>query len=140
MLAIGNRSISIIVVYSIVLHLTWAVLIWCDSASANATAVDALYRWIHPTIFLSLALMSTSLMAMTALTLQFPWSMLLLLPQQAVLCFSAAGAIEAIYLGQFADGVLRSHFFIAADQIYAVLTALGHTVAIILHALRTSSK
>jgi hypothetical protein len=48
---------------------------------------------------------------------------------------SAAGAIEAMWLGQFADGVLRPTAFIAADQMYTVLAALGHTVAISLYTL-----
>ncbi len=63
------------------------------------------------------------------------WVVVLLLPQQILLMMGVSGAIEAIWLSQFADGVLRPRAFIAADQINSVLAAIGHTVAIISHAL-----
>jgi len=49
---------------------------------------------------------------------------------------SAAGAIEAIFISQYADGVLRPWAFIAADQVYSIIAALGHTLAMALFVLR----
>ncbi len=62
------------------------------------------------------------------------------MPQQILLMMSAAGAVESMWLGQFADGVLRPHTFIIADQIYSILAAIGHTVAIIMHARRINAQ
>lgn len=127
---------SIMVMYATALHLTWAsVLTFADSA-LGATAVEALYRYIYPAPVLTIALTSAALMAICAMFTRVPWIVFLLLPQQALLCMSAAGAIEAMWLGQFADGVQRDFGFIAVDQMHIVLAAVGHTLAIIAHACR----
>ncbi len=34
-------------------------------------------------------------------------------------------------LGQFADGIQRSHWFLIVDQIPIILIALGHTTALL---------
>ena len=62
---------------------------------------------------------------------------LALIPQEIVLSISAAGALKAMWTGSFADGVLRSNVFIAADQVYSVILAIGHALAIIFHARYT---
>lgn len=62
------------------------------------------------------------------------WFILLLTPQQLLLTMSATGAIEAIWISQFADGVVRSRAFLAADQSYSIIVAIGHTAAIASHA------
>jgi TM2 domain-containing membrane protein YozV len=55
----------------------------------------------------------------------------LILPQQLILWFSVVGAAHAMYLGQFADGIQRAHWFLVVDQVPIVLIALGHTVALL---------
>ena len=75
--------------------------------------------------------MIISLLAIGALFLHFPWNAVFLIPQQSLLLVSAAGAITAMVLSQFADGVVRPRAFIAADQMHIVLAALGHGAAIV---------
>jgi hypothetical protein len=136
MMNLFDRSISIMVCYAIGLHLSWAVILLIDSSATNATAVHALYRYLHSVPLLSLMLFAAAGLAMKGLCTRVPWIVLLLLPQQILLLMSAAGAVEAIWISQFADGVIRPRAFLAADQIYSILAAIGHTVAIIAHARR----
>ena len=60
-------------------------------------------------------------------------TLLLLLPQQCVLVLSAGGAVDAMVLSQFADGVVRPRAFLMADQFPIVLATVMHTVAILDH-------
>lgn len=136
MLSISERPVSIMVGYAIVLHLTWAIIILFDPVAVNATAVAALYRHIQPPIVLACVIASASLLAIAGLYTRVPWIVFLLMPQQILLMMSAAGAVEAIWTAQFADGVIRPRAFIAADQLYSVFAAIGHTIAIIAHARR----
>lgn len=134
MFPIAERYISIMVIYAISLHLAWAFILLIDESAVNATALNALYRYIHPPIFLAVAVAAAALLALVAVFTRPSWTLVLLLPQQVLLMMSAAGAIEAIWTAQFADGVVRTRGFIAADQFYSVLAAIGHTAAIILQA------
>lgn len=137
MITFRDHSVSIMVSYAVALHLAWAVILLIDHSAVNATAVHALHRWIAlPWLPASVAL--AALCAVCAMAWNSRWTLVLLLPQQILLMMSAAGAVEAIWLSQFADGVIRARAFIAADQLYSVLAAMGHTLAIIAHAGRQS--
>lgn len=134
-----ERLISLMVLFAVCLHLTWAILIWVDPTAVNATALNAAYRPIARFVssdfhVLSGILVTVALTATYGMFTRIPWVVVLLLPQQLVLMMSASGAIEAIWLGQFADGVARARAFLAADQCYSILAAIGHTTAIIAHA------
>jgi len=131
-----DHYISIMVLYAVALHLSWSIILLFDYAAINATAVNALARYIQPPGFLLCVIAAAAIAALIGLATRAPWIILLLLPQQVLLMMSASGAIEAIWLSQFADGVIRSRAFIAADQLYSVLAAIGHTAAITIHALR----
>lgn len=135
MIVFKRHTLSIMVMYAILLHAAWAILILMDSSAMNATAVHAIAAvFVYPTLT-ALVIGGASLLACVGLWTRRPSVMLLLLPQQVVLMMSAAGAIEAMWLSQFADGVLRPWQFIAADQLYSVVAAIGHTIAIIAHAM-----
>lgn len=138
MIHIRNHYISIMVVYAIALHLAWAAILQFDDAATMATALNALFRYIHDPVLLSYVVAAAAFAALLALFSETPWIVVLLLPQQILLMMSAAGATEAIWLAQFADGVIRPRAFIAADQLYSVLAAIGHTAAITFHALRAN--
>lgn len=131
-----NLTVSIMVLYAVALHLAWGVFLLIDDVATNATAVHALFRYIHPPELLSAVVVGAAIAALLAMFSHAPLFVAMLLPQQALLMMSAAGAIEAIWLGQFADGVIRPHAFIAADQFNSVLAAIGHTAAIVLHTIR----
>lgn len=136
MILFGRFSLSIMVLYAVSLHIAWAIFLFIDPAATNATAVHALARWIHPPAFLACSVAAVGSAAALALVLNTSWIVWLLVPQQVFLMMSAAGAVEAIWLAQFADGVFRPRAFIAADQFYSILAAFWHTVAISAHALR----
>lgn len=135
MIPIRRRFLSIMVLYAIALHLTWAGILIVDDVATQATALNAVYRYIDPVPLLIAALVTAASLALLGLYLLSPVGLLLLLPQQLILMMSAAGAFEAMWNMQFADGVIRPVAFIAADQIYSILAAIGHTAALIRHAI-----
>lgn len=135
MITFRDHSVSIMVAYAVALHLAWAVILLFDGSATNATALNALHRYIALPL-LSPVIAGAALVAAYGMWSGSSWTLVLLLPQQILLMMSAAGAIEAIWLSQFADGVIRARAFIAADQLYSVLAAIGHTLAIIAHAIR----
>ncbi len=113
------------------LHLTWAFLIWGDHATAGATPVAALLQTFNEYNVLVAVLLAVATVALVAIFMPLPTMILLMLPQQFLLLISATGAITAIYMAQYADGVIRPRFFIAADQVQIILAALCHAIAII---------
>lgn len=133
MLTLGNRSISIMVLYCICLHLWWAVMITMDGSALMTTSVDALHRIVNDRAILVMLLVAASCASILGMIIDRAWAATLLLPQQIMLMLSATGAIGAIWLSQFADGVVRPREFIAADQFHIFFAAIGHTIAIIMH-------
>jgi len=137
MFRIRGQYISIMVMFAVTLHLFWAAVILLDGGNAlGATGIAALYRYFHPTAVLIAVLTSASIFTIVGFTSKYPWSVLFLIPQQILLMMSAAGAIEAIFISQYADGVIRAWSFIAADQAYSVIAAIGHTLAMVMFVLR----
>lgn len=138
MVTICQRPVSITVLFAITLHLFWASCLLIDLAPLGVNAINALHRFIQPPPLLVATLIGVAVLAGIGIFHRNQWAVLLLIPQQIILFMSAAGALQSAWLGQFADGVLRPHTFIASDQIYSILLALGHTIAIMAHASRTA--
>jgi len=136
MFKIRGQRVSVMVLFAVTLHFFWAFIILYDPQSLGATGIASLYRIIHPSSLLVLTLVCSSTLTLIGLLLRYPLSFILLIPQQILLMMSAAGAIEAIFISQYADGVLRPWAFIAADQVYSIIAALGHTLAMALFVLR----
>lgn len=131
MVTIRGRPASLMILFAVALHLWWTLMIALDAAALHATGVASLYRYIHHRDVLAAVIGAAAVMALSGLFVRASWMVLLLVPQQVILMMSAAGAIDAMWLAQFADGVIRPRAFIAADQMYSVLAAIGHTMAII---------
>lgn len=136
MIPMRNRHLSIMVLFAIALHYVWAVSLYVDSESMNATALYAIQKWIghfgqHATL---VALPIVATVALFGLFVRPMWFVIFLIPQQILLTMSAVGALEAIWISQFADGVVRSRGFLVADQSYSILASIGHTAAIFFHA------
>lgn len=131
MLIVHERPISIMVMFAIALHLWWALMIVLDISALHATGLASLYHYIAQPQLLAAVIVGATLMSFAAMVSSARWIVLLFLPQQVLLMMSAAGVVEAIWLAQFADGVMRPRAFIASDQIYSVLAAIGHTTAIV---------
>lgn len=123
---------NLIVVYAIILHLVWAVSLWASPTTANATAVHTLLQFLSIPQAIAVYLSVACLAIIGLIYRENLWKPLFLLPQQFVLIVSAGGALWAMWIGQFADGIQRSHEFLIADQSPAVIAALLHTYAICL--------
>jgi hypothetical protein len=121
---------SIIIWYAIILHLVWAAMLYYDDSVRGVTAVHELSTHL-PYPWTKVTLAGVALLAMAGLYSHGLIAVVLMLPQQGVLFLGAFGAIEAMYTGIFPDGVLRPHAFLIADQMPAVLAAIGHTIAVV---------
>lgn len=55
----------------------------------------------------------------------------LLLPQQSMLIITSTGALMWAFSGHYADGVLRSFYFISCDQLPRILNPVLYTAAIL---------
>lgn len=121
---------SLIIVYAILLHLTWAVALLFDRAAGNATAVHTLLHFVPDIVAVDIYVGVAGLALFGLFYRKSIMKPLCLLPQQFLLMVSAGGALWAMWLGQFADGVQRSHAFLVADQAPAVIAAALHTYAI----------
>jgi hypothetical protein len=128
------------------MHLIWAWAVWMDISAVNATTFHALYKLFPNREMLIAILVVATVMAGASLLVKVRgepliaavrWGVFLLAPQQIILMVCAAGAIGAMWLGQFADGVLRSQYFIISDQIGPVLIAVGHSVVIAIDVKRS---
>lgn len=141
MVTIFQRPISLMVLFAITLHLEWARLLFRSDVVLKVNAIHALTQWplkyfAGSATGLAIVIATVAVMALIGLFLNPPWVVPLLVPQQLLLLFSAGGAINSIYLGHFADGALYPPDFIEGDQMYSILAAGFHTVAIIMLGLR----
>lgn len=120
------------------LHMLWAGLLLFSDSPKDVTAIYALSK-LYPNRFgLAIILIAVASCATYAL-LRHSGSVgsrvVLLLPQQILLAISAVGAVRAMALGHYADGVARSHVFLIADQSPAVLALVIHSATILYLAL-----
>jgi hypothetical protein len=122
------------IIYAVALHLVWGVLGLVDPAAYDSTAFSALFRLFgYATSPICFAVAASALVGIgTHGRLK---GLAFMLPQQTILLISAFGAVHAMMLSQFADGVIRPRAFIIADQVPAVITAIGHTVSMVRFAI-----
>ena len=120
-----------IIWYAVLLHITWGCLLLASQVPFGATALHVYHS--VPRIVLAAALFAASGLAIWGVTRRRPsWqSLATLLPQQAIMTFSAYAAVVAVAVAHYGDGVPRPRLFILADQIPAVLTMVLHTAAVI---------
>jgi hypothetical protein len=131
MIRFRDHTLSVMVIYAIVLHLVWVGCLWLDEGVANVTAVYAI-RYVLPKPFAVMGMAVVALCAMASFAMRNRFLAAgLMVPQQMLLFVSAGGAIQAIVEGHFADGVERPWTFLLADQSPAILAAIGHTLALV---------
>jgi hypothetical protein len=126
-----SPGLRLIIWYAICLHCLWAVLLLSDHAATGATPVHvyhAVPRWLLVAI-----LLAASGFAGYGVTRRRPTrpALVALLPQQALLVISAAGAVTAVVAAHYGDGVTRARSFILADQAPVILAMLLHTAAML---------
>lgn len=129
-----SHSSAWVIWYCVALHAWWGVILLYDPAASGVTAIAEMTRLTRTTTAAGIVYLGVSAMATIGLLRVRPGStagLLELLPQQGALLISAFGACQATIASRFADGVVRSWAFIAADQAPAVLIAIAHTAALI---------
>lgn len=120
--------------FAVALHGLWALLLLFSDAPEGVTAVYALAYLFPANIGLSIVLLAVAGCATYAILenqLAVGARVALLAPQQVALAISAAGAVRAMWLGEFADGVTRSHVFLIVDQAPAVIALFIHSATIL---------
>lgn len=120
--------------FAVLLHLTWAGMLLFSDKPKNATAVHALARVWPAKVGLATVLVVVAGCATFAILkkdVPIHYRVALLIPQQIVLGISTAGAIWAMWVGHFADGVQRPTEFLIADQAPAALALIIHSATIL---------
>ena len=133
---IGPRPLTAcaVVMYAALLHVIEAIIVMLSSA-ADASLPIAALLWVIPNRVLVVGtMMLSSLMGISAISgkprLTAKEVIFLLLPQQILLFFTAAGAWLAVWHGGYPDGVLRSTLFITADQLPRGMFSLIHLTSL----------
>lgn len=131
-----ERYFPTVVALAVALHLLWAAGIILEPSSVFATApssvlvlmgiVTGSQQWAPAILFAAVAMLAGWGLISTS-----PWRHLWMVPQHLVLSISAIGAMHAMWLGEFADGVTRTHWFLIVDQSPIVLITLAHLTALI---------
>lgn len=124
------------ILYAVALHLIWAIAGIHDHSAYNSTALAAIFRMFQDATPVILIIVAVLAFIAVELRQTAVVTFALILPQQTVLIISAFGSLHAMIAGHYADGIERSQAFIVADQVPAILAALGHTAAIIQFVLR----
>lgn len=136
MFVIGSYRISIMVMYAVALHWLWSLIILFDQSALSTTPINAIFRHVHSQNGVALIFATVAFLAFLGNFARTPMLILLLVPQQIILLFTASGAIEAVWIAQYADGIFRPRTFLLADQANSIIAAIGHTAAIMAHARR----
>lgn len=119
--------------YVALIHVAWAGLLVLSPTAGHATTTSALVTKLP--LERGLVVILLLLASACAFWVLFghpkpshttAW---LLFPQQVLLLLAAIGAAEAITFSHFADGVVRSRSFIAADQCWVILLCFAHVSA-----------
>lgn len=137
------RHVYLVVRFALVQHFIWGAMLLFNGDLLHTTAMDAaygLFGTVFPVASFSDGALRSGVMYLLVAALAFASlnrrtrddvRLLLLIPQQFILVLSAAGALQAMWLSSFADGVVRSREFIIADQCPIVILAALHTWALV---------
>ena len=136
-----------IILAGIAVQYVWAIMVAADPLVLTTTMIHSLVPYLvgaHPEV-LRWTLMLIFLSTATLSLLGFCWkrnihTILSFIPQQFIMFLCAGGAIHAMARGTFADGTVRSHAFLIADQFPALALAIFHTWAMVLILLHGEDK
>ncbi len=121
------------VMIAIAMHFIWTAGLLIEPSAIHATGLHTMLIISQNSAAAAAIFGASAVLACAGLAIRRRWlRVTLLLPQQAALWVSVVGAMNAMALGMFADGVFRTHWFLIVDQIPVVLIALGHTAALLL--------
>jgi hypothetical protein len=122
----------LIILYAIVVHvITGVVLILNPDAGASTGPSSVVQLFFDSSLFAGVAMLVAAALAAGA-SLHRPWRSWAYWPQQLLLVVAAIGALVAVVMGNYADGVVRPTMFIATDQLPVMLMPIFHAIAIVL--------
>jgi hypothetical protein len=138
------RYNQLLIIYATTYHLVWGLLLLTYGESIHFTAATVIAQLLTNYRMQAVVLISVGLIALGGTPI-IPSSHVLLrlaclIPQQIVLLLSAISVMQAVVVGHFGDGVVRSWQFIFLDQMQTLLIAILYTVAVLepsIFALRT---
>lgn len=124
-----------VVMLAIAIHLLWGILLLSGEKSVTGvTAIHTTQTLLGSPSTVGWAYLLASFCSLAGIILEgrirLMFELSLMLPQQFLLMLSAFGALYAMRLSAFADGVVRPRSFLIADQGPAVLIAVFHTLAL----------
>lgn len=125
------NSASLIVVYACMVHYVFATALLMDSSAVGITAISSVVGLVGSDLLAAGCFLCVGSLAILGLGASGRIGLILMAPQQFILIVSAGGAINAMITGRFADGVVRPHWFLIADQSPAVAAAIAHTIALV---------
>ena len=121
----------LIIMYAIAVHvITGAVLIANPDAGASTGPSSVVQLFFDSSLLAGVAMLIAAGLAIVA-HLHRPWRSWAYWPQQLLLVVAAVGALVAVVMGNYADGVVRPTLFIATDQLPVMLMPFFHALAII---------
>lgn len=126
------------ILFCIIVHLYTAFNLVLFPESAGSTTVAAPINFFGSTGLAGMAYLLVALTALFAMRVPYPYGVLMLLPQQALLIMATIGIVEAVWLGHFADGVPRPRAFIAQDHCELPLMCFFHAGVVIMRASLSS--
>ncbi len=131
-----------IILSVVALQYVWAAALILDPAALNVTSIHSLLLQHYDAkpiastfyrILLATILLFTSTLSIVGFFQRHKlYTILAIIPQQFIMCFVSVGLLYYIWLGQFADGVVRTPIFLLADQVAPIFLTIFHTWALIL--------
>lgn len=128
-----NERYSIVIGGICAITMVWAVCLLRDPLVTTITGIHSLAELAGGSITLSLWLVLACALSVVGMSTyqRHRWCIALLLPQQIMLLIAAAGQVNSMIIGQFADGTVRTSDFLMADQCPMVVMAVCHIVAML---------
>lgn len=118
----------------VVVHLFWAFALILVGPLMVTPKAALLIMFLGNETWLLTTLITSSVAAIGGLSLLSSngfYGTLFMLPQQILLLVSAGGCLIAICTGVYADGEVRNQWFIAADQLFYMIFAVAHSIALL---------
>jgi hypothetical protein len=120
----------------ILLHCVWGILLLSNAGPLYTTSIDGIVRTFQPYWLAAFVLIGSGTCGIIGMRMfeNYPRiSLAMFMPMQFLLLLSKLTVIQAIYNSHFADGVIRSREFIAADQVYILIIGSLYTWALLIN-------
>lgn len=115
------------------MHVLWGVLLLAGEPVAHVTPVHGVQLLVPGHVALGVTFLVIGGLAVYARLRckEDRVNLFLIGPQQLALSLNACAAVGAAFVGHYADGVVRSHTFILADQTPLLCLFTLHTLVLI---------